>query len=92
MSIPLPEPQVVDDVTGGAAAPNEETGFGHGVDGLTPVTVKPDTPPDAGSTAAPLSSSSGGYAAPPAESTTVTAPAPDAAGKVEFVPGSPPAG
>jgi hypothetical protein len=31
-----------DALTGGVTAPNEETGFGHGVDGLTP--VAPTTP------------------------------------------------
>ena len=92
-TVPLPDPHAVDDVTGGAAAPEEETGFGHGVDGLTPVTAtKPGAAPDV-STSAQTGNAGGGYAAPPAESTDVTAPAPEApGGKVEFVPGSPPAG
>jgi RNA polymerase sigma factor (sigma-70 family) len=92
LTVPVAEPQGSDGVTGGAAAPNEESGFGHGVDGLTPVTTSPSsTPPDAGSVSAPPTAG-GGYAAPPAESGAVTVPAKDAAGKVEFVPGSPPAG
>jgi RNA polymerase sigma factor (sigma-70 family) len=91
--VPLPEPQAVDQVTGGAAAPNEESGFGHGVDGLTPVTSGKPVAPDSGSTSAPpATTGSGGYAAPPPEAQAVTAPAPDAGGKVEYVPGSPPAG
>jgi hypothetical protein len=87
------DPQASDAVTGGAAAPNEDTGFGHGVDGLTPVTAgKSDPAPDAGSSSGAPTPASGGYAAPPAESSAVTAPALDAGGKVQFVPGSPPAG
>jgi RNA polymerase sigma factor (sigma-70 family) len=88
-TLPLTEPDAVDDVTGGAAAPNEDTGFGNGVDGLTPVTVGKPESADAGSVSAPPTS--GGYTAPAAESTTV-APASDAPVKTEFVPGSPPAG
>jgi RNA polymerase sigma factor (sigma-70 family) len=91
----LLDAQVVDDITGGAAAPNEETGFGHGVDGLKPVTPggessgPPETRP-----APDVVTGSGGYAAPPVEASSVTAPAADApAGKAEYVPGgSPPAG
>jgi RNA polymerase sigma factor (sigma-70 family) len=89
-AVTLPEPQPVDSVTGGAAAPAEDTGFGHGVDGLTPVTsVKPD---DAGSLSAPPAS--GGYAAPATESSAVTAPttASDTAAKTDYVPDSQPAG
>jgi RNA polymerase sigma factor (sigma-70 family) len=90
---PTADPQSADSVTGGSAAPNEETGFGDGVDGLTPVTAGRSAPaPDAGSISGAATTGSGGYAAPPAESTAVTAPAPDAGSKVEFVPGSPPAG
>ncbi len=86
-----------DDVTGGAAAPNEDSGFGHGVDGLTPVTAGRDgSAPDLSSTSptAPATGTgSGGYAAPPSsDSSPVATPAPAAAGKVEFVPGSPSAG
>jgi RNA polymerase sigma factor (sigma-70 family) len=87
--VPVAEPQGSDVVTGGVAAPNEDTGFGHGVDGLTPVGA---APPGAGATSAPDTAGSGGYAAPPAESGAVDAPASDAPSKVEFVPGSPPAG
>jgi hypothetical protein len=89
-TVPLPEAQDVDGVTGGASAPNEDTGFGHGVDGLTPVAPdKPTATPDAGSISDP-STSSGGYTGPPADTATVTAPAPEAGTKVQFV--SPPAG
>ena len=91
--IAVPDAAAGDDVTGGATAPEEETGFGHGVDGLTPVTAgKPDAPADEGSTSTPVGNGSGGYAAPAPDSTDVAAPAPGASGKVEFVPGSPPAG
>jgi RNA polymerase sigma factor (sigma-70 family) len=90
-AVTLPAPQPVDSVTGGAAAPEEDAGFGHGVDGLTPVTsAKPD---DAGSLSAPPAS--GGYAAPAAESSTVTAPTSStsaSAAKTEYVPDSQPAG
>ena len=80
----------VDAVTGGAAAPNEDTGFGHGVDGLTPVTeARTQTPPDAGSTSPAATTGSGGYAAPPAESSAVPAPAPEAPDKIEFVAAGP---
>jgi hypothetical protein len=84
-SLALEDTEDGDAVTGGAAAPNEETGFGHGVDGLTPVTAaKPEQPAAPSSTSAPAAGT--GYAAPPAESTAVTAPAPEPAKKVEFVP------
>jgi RNA polymerase sigma factor (sigma-70 family) len=90
-SLPLAADEGGDAVTGGAAAPNEETGFGHGVDGLTPVTsAKPDEQTAPGST--PGSAAGTGYAAPPADSTAVTAPAPGSAKKVDFVAGTPPAG
>ncbi|HTN23408.1 MAG TPA: sigma-70 family RNA polymerase sigma factor [Solirubrobacteraceae bacterium] len=88
---------LTDDTTGGATAPNEDTGFGHGVDGLTPVTAGRDgSAPDLSSTsptATPTANGSGGFAAPPsADSSPVAAPVPAAAGKAEFVPGSPSAG
>ena len=92
---PLADAQVVDDVTGGAAAPNEETGFGHGVDGLKPVTAGGETSSTPETGPAPdVVTGSGGYAAPPVEASSVTAPAADVpAGKTEYVPGgSPPAG
>ncbi|MEA2150672.1 MAG: hypothetical protein QOD69_2502 [Solirubrobacteraceae bacterium] len=92
---PLPDEQAVDDVTGGAAAPNEDTGFGHGVDGLTPVTAdKTGSPSNIGSALDPPTGG-GGYAAPPAESSSaLTAPVPDASGGKlqQYVPGSPPGG
>ena len=92
VTVPPADTQDGDAVTGGAAAPSEQTGFGHGVDGLTPATaIKPGARRDAGSTSE-AATGSGGYVAPPAESTTVTAPSPQTGGKVEFVPGSPPAG
>jgi RNA polymerase sigma factor (sigma-70 family) len=80
-----------DVVTGGATAPNEESGFGHGVDGLTPATAQQPAAARDASPAGP-SATGGGYAAPAAESAGVPAPPPEAAGKVEFVPGGPPAG
>ncbi len=90
----LVDTRSADDATGGSAAPNEETGFGHGVDGLRPVTPGADAP--AASTARDPATGSGGYAAPPNEPSPVTASSADApatgAGKVEFVSGSPPAG
>jgi hypothetical protein len=90
-TLSLADDESGDAVTGGAAAPNEETGFGHGVDGLTPVTSSNPVEQTApGST--PGSVAGTGYAAPPAESTAVTAPAPAPAKKVDFVPGTPPAG
>jgi RNA polymerase sigma factor (sigma-70 family) len=92
-TLPLAETPDGDTVTGGAAAPNEETGFGHGVDGLTPVTAdKPDEP------AAPTSSSGpaaqgDGYGAPPATAPTAPAPAPQTgATKIDFVPAEEPGG
>jgi RNA polymerase sigma factor (sigma-70 family) len=90
-SLALEDTEDGDAVTGGAAAPNEETGFGHGVDGLTPVSpAKPDQPAAASSTSAPAAGT--GYAAPPADSPSVTAPAPAPAKKVEFVPDTPAGG
>lgn len=51
---------VADDLTGGAAAPDEEDGFGHGVDGLKPAedlpaagSVAPTPPPASGGASAP---------------------------------------
>lgn len=46
-----------DALTGGATAPAEDTGFGHGVDGLTPVDAT--KPPEQINTSAPPSASSG---------------------------------
>jgi hypothetical protein len=77
--------------TGGAAAPNEESGFGNGVDGLTPVTPGTDGTTPAASSAPDLATGSGGYAAPPDKSAVVAAPEPGAAA-AQYVPGSPPAG
>jgi RNA polymerase sigma factor (sigma-70 family) len=91
-TLPLAEAQDGDRVTGGASAPNEETGFGHGVDGLTPVTgAKPDDQTAPSSTPAPAAAGSG-YAAPPADSATAPAPAPAPADKVQFVPDTRPGG
>ena len=73
-----------DEVTGGAAAPDEEHGFGHGVDGLTPRAEMP-----AGGSHAPVSPpESGGATAP-----TDPAPAPTgtfapSAGAAEATPGT----
>jgi RNA polymerase sigma factor (sigma-70 family) len=81
---PADDPQGSDDVTGGAAAPNEDTGFGHGVDGLTP--VRPDTA--TASSAPEPPPTSGGDVAPAPEPAAAAAPA----GKVEFAAGSAPGG
>ena len=90
-AVPLADDQSGDAVTGGAAAPNEETGFGHGVDGLTPVTAfKPDA--QAAPTSTPGATAATGYAAPPVDSTAVPTPAPEPARKVDYVPGTPPPG
>ncbi|HWI06748.1 MAG TPA: sigma-70 family RNA polymerase sigma factor [Solirubrobacteraceae bacterium] len=60
-----------DELTGGAAAPDENQGFGHGVDGLRPATELP-----AGGSAPPvLPAASGGTTAP----ADAPAPAPSAA-------------
>lgn len=66
-----------DEVTGGVRAPNEETGFGHGVDGLTP--VAPTTPSvqvdsTAGATAG-SSSRTDDHATPGAGATSATSAA-----------------
>ncbi|HEV2776572.1 MAG TPA: RNA polymerase sigma factor [Solirubrobacteraceae bacterium] len=52
-----------DEVTGGAAAPDEEDGFGHGVDGLTPRSEMPA----GGSHAAAQQAEGGGATAPAAD-------------------------
>ena len=51
-----------DAVTGGATAPDEESGFGHGVDGLTP---RSDVP--SGGSQAPAQPPAGGGATAPAD-------------------------
>jgi RNA polymerase sigma factor (sigma-70 family) len=91
-TLPLAEAQDSDAVTGGASAPNEDTGFGHGVDGLTPVTAsKPDqqTAPSSMSTPA---ATGGGYAAPQADSAAAPAPAAQTPDKLQFVPDARPGG
>jgi RNA polymerase sigma factor (sigma-70 family) len=57
-----------DAVTGGSAAPDEENGFGHGVDGLTPRSELPATGRGPADTTAPVS----GGATAPADSTAAT--------------------
>jgi RNA polymerase sigma factor (sigma-70 family) len=94
-TLPLAEAQNGDAVTGGASAPNEETGFGHGVDGLTPVTAsKPDEPTAPPSTTSAPAATGSGYAAPPADSATALAPAPEtqSVDKVQYVPDVRPGG
>ncbi|HEV2785436.1 MAG TPA: hypothetical protein VGV67_03530, partial [Solirubrobacteraceae bacterium] len=56
----VPVAGAADEVTGGAAAPDEEHGFGHGVDGLSPAkelpnsgSVAPHLPPESGGATAP---------------------------------------
>jgi RNA polymerase sigma factor (sigma-70 family) len=56
----VPAAGTADAVTGGAAAPDEEDGFGHGVDGLKPNkelpvggSVAPGTPSESGAASAP---------------------------------------
>jgi len=70
-------------VTGGATAPDEEHGFGHGVDGL-----KPNKEPPIGGSVAPSTPPEAGGAAPPADApaeTPATAPAASGAA-VEHAP------
>jgi len=86
------ETPAADTVTGGATAPSEESGFGHGVDGLTPSTSQQQAPAQRDAAAQGAAAPAGGYAAPAADSAGVPAPPPERSGKVEFVPGSPPAG
>ena len=76
-----------DAVTGGATAPDEENGFGHGVDGLTPRT---EVPP--GGSGAPSAPPAGGGATGPADapagSSGPAAPGTTSAAAAETVPGS----
>ncbi len=76
-----------DRVTGGSTAPDEDDGFGHGVDGLTP---RSEIPPG-GSQATTQPSANGGATAPsdaaPAASSTSN-PSAAAASSAETVPGS----
>jgi RNA polymerase sigma factor (sigma-70 family) len=74
-----PSADAAGSVTGGAAAPDEEQGFGHGVDGLKPNrelpagdAVAPGAPPTSGGTSVPTDAP----AAQPAPPATVAAPAP----------------
>jgi RNA polymerase sigma factor (sigma-70 family) len=83
-----------DAVTGGAAAPDEEDGFGHGVDGLTPrseVPVggsgAPAQPPASGGATAPSDASAGTGAASNSSASPSSPTA--AASSVETVAGSP---
>ncbi|MDP1850038.1 MAG: RNA polymerase sigma factor [Solirubrobacteraceae bacterium] len=73
-----------DEVTGGVVAPDEETGFGHGIDGLTPRTEIP-----AGGTRPPPSPpSSGGATAPGDTPSAPTSPSPGSAAAAEATPGA----
>lgn len=74
-----PAAGTADAVTGGAAAPDEDDGFGHGVDGLKPHkelpaggSVAPIAPPDSGGASAPADAP----ATAPAASAAAVAPAP----------------
>jgi RNA polymerase sigma factor (sigma-70 family) len=75
----MPAAETADQVTGGAAAPNEDDGFGHGVDGLTP---SRELPPG-GSGATDDVAANGGSSGPtdqpgatPATAAPTAAPAP----------------
>jgi len=72
-----------DAVTGGAAAPDEESGFGHGVDGLTPRSHVP-----AGGSQAPAQPPAGGGAMAPADAAATTSPS-TASASVAEAAGSP---
>ena len=73
-----------DEVTGGVVAPDEETGFGHGVDGLTPRTEIP-----AGGTHPPPSPPASGGATAPGDTPPATPSAsPSAATAAEAAPGA----
>jgi len=71
-----------DEVTGGVAAPDEETGFGHGVDGLTPRT---EIPAD-GTHPPPSPPASGGAAAPGDTHPAPASPSPGSATAAEATP------
>ncbi len=68
--VATPAADAADDVTGGAAAPDEDEGFGHGVDGLRPHKELP-----AGGSVAPAAPPAGGGASAPSDA---PAPAPGA--------------
>jgi RNA polymerase sigma factor (sigma-70 family) len=75
----VPVAGAADEVTGGSAAPDEENGFGHGVDGLKPSkelpvggSVAPTMPPENGGASAPADAPA---TAPAATASSVT-PAP----------------
>ncbi len=77
--VAMPAADAADDVTGGAAAPDEEAGFGHGVDGLQPHkelpvggSVAPAAPPASGGASAPADAP----ATAPAASAATVQPAP----------------
>ncbi len=84
-----------DAVTGGSAAPDEESGFGHGVDGLTPRSELPaggSGPPTVPATSvggtAP-SASAGAGAAGPGDAQTAADPSAAAASAAEKSPAAP---
>jgi len=72
-----------DEVTGGVVAPDEETGFGHGVDGLTPRTEIPG-----GTHPPPSPPASGGATVPGDTPPATTSPSPSAATAAEAAPGA----
>ena len=71
-------------VTGGSTVPDEEAGFGHGVDGLTP---RSEIPPG-GSHAPTQPASSGGATAPADTPPAAGKPSSATASSAETVPGS----
>ena len=73
-ALAAPATGAVDETTGGAAAPDEEEGFGHGVDGLSPAKDLP-----AGGSAAPNLPPESGGATAPADAPAAVAPAASAA-------------
>ena len=79
-----------DEVTGGSAAPDEESGFGHGVDGLTPRSEMPAGGSQASSQATGPTAN-GGTTAPadaPAAVSGPSNPSTGTAAAAETVPGS----
>jgi RNA polymerase sigma factor (sigma-70 family) len=77
-----PAAATADTVTGGAAAPDEEHGFGHGVDGLRPSkelpvggSVPPASPPENGGASAPADAPPATVSGSASESTATAAAA-----------------
>ncbi len=81
-----------DEVTGGSAAPDEESGFGHGVDGLTPRGELPAGGTQASGPSAQQPPPSGGATAPadapPVKTASPSHPSTATAAAAETVPGA----